>query len=51
MRGSLNDAGDIFICAQCQTDAKQLIEIQDSTWAEITETSPSSDETDKPADL
>jgi hypothetical protein len=51
MRGSFNDAGDIFICAKCQADAKQFIEIQDSIWAEIAETSPSSDGTDKPADL
>lgn len=29
-RGSYNDAGDVFICAACQADAKQLIEIQDS---------------------
>jgi hypothetical protein len=29
-RGGRNDAGDVFICAQCQADAAQLIAIQDS---------------------
>ena len=48
-RGSHNHAGDVFICAECQADAKQLIEIQDSIWVEAGETSESSDETDKPA--
>jgi hypothetical protein len=47
-RGSFNDAGDVFICTDCQANAKQLIEIQDSIWAEIAEPS---DHTDKPADL
>ncbi|MFT5268518.1 MAG: hypothetical protein ACI88C_001956 [Acidimicrobiales bacterium] len=51
MRGSFSDAGDVFICAQCQADAKQLIDIQDSIWAETAETSQTSDGTDKPADL
>jgi len=51
VRGSFNDAGDVFICAECQADAKQFIEIQDSIWAEIAEPSESSDGTDKPADL
>ena len=51
MRGSFSDAGDVFICSECQADAKQFIEIQDSIWAETAETSESSDGTDKPADL
>lgn len=51
VRGSFSDAGDVFICAECQADAKQFIEIQDSIWAETAETSESSDGTDKPADL
>ncbi|MGZ0175439.1 MAG: hypothetical protein ACKVIQ_01050 [Acidimicrobiales bacterium] len=51
VRGSFSDAGDVFICAQCQADAKQLIDIQDSIWAETAETSQTSDGTDKPADL
>ena len=42
---------DVFICAECQADAKQFLEIQDSIWAETTETSESSDGTDKPSDL
>ena len=49
-RGSFNDAGDVFICTECQANAKQLIEIQDSIWAEIAERSPSSDHTNTPAD-
>jgi hypothetical protein len=48
-RGSYNHAGDVFICAECQADAKQLIEIQDSIWVEAGETSGSNDETDKPS--
>jgi hypothetical protein len=51
VRGSFSDAGDVFICAECQADAKQFIEIQDIIWAEIAETSESTDGTDKPADL
>lgn len=51
MHGSFNDAGDVFICAECQADAREFIEIQDSIWAEIAKTSESSDGTDKPADL
>ena len=47
---SFNDAGDVFICTECQANAKQFIEIQDSIWAEIPEPSDSSDQTDKPAD-
>jgi len=51
VRGSFSDAGDVFICAECQADAKQFIEIQDSIWAEIAETRESTDGTDKPAGL
>lgn len=49
--GSFNDAGDVFICTECQANAKQFIEVQDSIRAEIPEPSDSSDQTDKPADL
>ena len=49
--GSFNHDGDIFICTQCQADGKQLIEIQDSIWADIAETSGASEGTDKPPDL
>ena len=31
-RGSRNQDGDIFICAECQADAEQFIEIQDTLW-------------------
>jgi hypothetical protein len=27
-----NQDGDIFICAECQADAEQFIEIQDTLW-------------------
>ena len=47
VRGSFSEAGDVFICAECQADAKQFIEIQGSIWAE----SPVCVGTDKPADL
>lgn len=51
VRGSFSDAGDVFICAGCQADAKQLIEIQDSIWAEAAETSESGDGTHKAVDI
>ena len=35
VEGSFSDVGDIFICSECQANAKKLIEIQDSIWAEI----------------
>ena len=47
-RGSHNHEGDVFICAECQADAKQFIEIQDSIWVEVGEAGESTDETDKP---
>lgn len=49
-RGNRNDAGDLFICAQCQADARQLIEIQDSIWGETGAMSDSPDQSDEPAD-
>ena len=48
-RGSHNHAGDIFICAECQADAKQFIEIQDSIRVEAGGAGESTDETEKPA--
>ena len=30
--GSRNHDGDIFICAQCEANADQLVEIQDAIW-------------------
>ncbi len=49
IRGSHNHAGEVFICAQCQADAKQFIEIQDTLWVESREFAASTDETDEPA--
>ena len=49
--GSLSNAGDVFICAECQTDAKQLIEIQDTIWTGTAEMSDPSVATDEPDDL
>lgn len=46
-RGSHNHAGDVFVCAECQADAKQFIAIQDSIWVEAGEAGESTDETDK----
>ena len=34
-RGSRDQDGDIFICAECQADAEQFIEIQDTLWLEV----------------
>lgn len=34
IRGDHNHGGDVFICAECQADAAQLIAIQDSIWGE-----------------
>ena len=48
-RGSHSHAGDVFICAECQADAKQFIEIQDSIWVDAGEAGESTDENDKPA--
>ena len=47
-RGSRNQAGDVFICAECQEDAKQFIEIQDSIWSKTPEPGTPTTETDKP---
>ena len=47
-RGSHNDAGDVFIYVECQADAKQFVEIQDSIWA-VGDAGESTDETDTPA--
>jgi hypothetical protein len=47
-RGSHNHTGDIFISAECQADAHQFIEIQDSIWVQAGE-AESTDETEKPA--
>ena len=33
-RGSRNQDGDIFICSECEADAEQFIEIQDTLWPE-----------------
>ena len=40
-------AGDVFICAECQADAKQLIDIQDSIWVEATEAGDATGGTDE----
>jgi len=31
-RGSRDKTGEIFICVDCQADAKKFIEIQDAIW-------------------
>ena len=48
-RGSYTSSGDVFICAECQADAKQLFEIQDRIWAEAGEAGESTDGADNPA--
>lgn len=47
-RGCHNHAGDVFICAECEADAKQFIEIQDDIWVEADEPGATTDETDEP---
>ncbi len=48
--GSFSDDGKFFVCSRCQANAKRLIEIQDEIWPSTTETSPSSEAPDNPAD-
>lgn len=43
--GSYNDAGDVFICAGCQADAKQFIEIQNSIRIQAGEANDADDAT------
>jgi hypothetical protein len=50
VEGSFSDAGDIFICSECQANAKKLFEIQDSIWAEIVGRSGSTEGTQKSPD-
>jgi hypothetical protein len=48
-RGSHTHTGDTFICAECEADAKQFVEIQERMWIEAGEAGESTDVTDKPA--
>jgi hypothetical protein len=50
VEGSFSDAGDIFICSECQADAKKLLENQDSIWPEIVDTGESTEGTEKSPD-
>ncbi len=50
VEGSFSDAGDIFICSECQANAKKLFEIQDSIWAEIVDTGESTERTEQSPD-
>ncbi|MGB7880899.1 MAG: hypothetical protein WBL31_19190 [Ilumatobacteraceae bacterium] len=50
VEGSFSDAGDIFICGECQANAKKLFEIQDSIWAEIVDTDESAERTKQSPD-
>ena len=47
VEGSFSDSGDIFICSECQANAKKLLEIQDSIWAELVDTSESAPPVEK----
>lgn len=38
-RGSHDETGEIFICVECEADAKQFIEIQDAIWGSAGDTS------------
>jgi hypothetical protein len=46
VEGSFSDAGDIFICSECQANAKKLFEIQDPIWAEIVDNGESTEGTE-----
>ena len=50
VEGSFSDAGDIFICSECQANAEKLFEIQDSIWAEIVDTDESAERTKRSPD-
>jgi hypothetical protein len=50
VEGSFSNAGDVFICSECQANAKKLIEIQDSIWAEIVDTDESAERTEQSPD-
>ena len=50
MEGSFSDAGDIFICSECQANAKKLSEIQDSIGAEIVDTGKSAERSEQSPD-
>lgn len=50
VEGSFSDAGDIFICSECQANAKKLFEIQDSIWAEIVDKDESAERTKRSPD-
>ena len=41
---------NIFICSECQANAKKLFEIQDSIWAEIVDTGESAERTKQSPD-
>jgi hypothetical protein len=38
VRSDPNHLGDAFICAECQADATQFIDIQDLIWCEANQT-------------
>ena len=50
-RDDAQHEGDVFICAQCQADAKQFLEIQDRIWPGASETGGSIDEPNDPTPL
>lgn len=50
VQGSFSDAGDIFICSECQANAKKLFEIQDSIWAKIVDKDESAERTKRSPD-
>lgn len=47
--GSRNQDCDIFICAQCEADADQILEIQDAIWPPAVVADESTDEAITPA--
>lgn len=47
-QGTFSDAGDVFICVQCQEDANHFLRIQDDIWPTTDESDGSTNETDRP---
>ena len=45
-QGTFSDAGDVFICVQCQEDANEFFRIQDDLWPTTGEPGRPTDERD-----
>jgi len=50
-QGTFSDAGDVFICVQCQADANDFLRIQDDIWPALSpgESDGSPNDSDRPS--